>query len=437
MSDKPTSESYWVVPSRFLAGSYPASMNGDEAASRLRLTAFLNAGFDTFFDLTRAGELPQYLPVLDEEAAHYDISIDYHRFDIQDRGLPSHDQVVALLDAIDAALAANRKIYLHCWGGIGRTGTAVGCWLVRHGLTGQQAIIRLNELYQAAEQSSLFPRSPETDAQVTFILNWVEPSPLSGSPPIFSKNGGRRRGVNWHARFLQQAAWTRDLRSYLFGRAGLAQAQRVLEVGCGTGAILSDLPTRSSLHGLDLEASRLAEAHVHAPAAALTCGDALSLPYPAGIFDITFCHFLLLWVSDPLRALLEMKRVTRPGGSILAMAEPDYSHRRDKPDELAPLGRWQAESLRRQGADPALGARLAELFRQAGIPPIETGILRGGGERPPEPGERDLEWAVLEADLAGIVPAQEIQRMKLFDEQAWESGERVLYMPTYFAWGQI
>jgi SAM-dependent methyltransferase len=252
--------------------------------------------------------------------------------------------------------------------------------------------------------------------------------------------------MNWHARFLQQAAWTRGLRSYLFERAGLAQARRVLEVGCGTGAILSDLPTRSSLHGLDLEAGRLAEAHVHAPAAALTCGDALSLPYPAGIFDITFCHFLLLWVSDPLRVLLEMKRVTRPGGSILALAEPDYSHRRDKPDELAPLGRWQAESLRRQGADPALGARLAELFRQAGIPPIETGTLRGspgsgtghaGGERPPALGERESEWAVLKADLAGIVPEQEIQRMKLLDEQAWESGERVLYVPTYFAWGQI
>ncbi len=437
MNVRPIPDSYWVLPGRFLAGSYPASTHGDEAASRLRLAALLNAGFDTYFDLTRAGELPQYLPVLGEEAAHYGIPIDYRRFDVQDRGLPSHDQVVALLDAIDAALAAKRKVYLHCWGGIGRTGTAVGCWLVRHGLTGGQAITRLNELYQAAEQSSFFPRSPETDAQVAFILNWVESSPPSISPRFRGKGGENQRGVNWHARFLQQAAWTRDLRAYLFERAGITQARRVLEVGCGTGAILSDFPTLFSLHGLDLEAGRLAEAHVHAPAAALTCGDALSLPYPTGVFDITFCHFLLLWVSDPLRALLEMRRVTRPNGSILALAEPDYGHRRDEPDELVPLGRWQAESLRRQGADPGLGARLAELFRQAGIRPVETGILSKSGERPPAPVERDLEWAVLEADLAGSVPAQEIQRMKLLDERAWESGERVLYVPTYFAWGQI
>jgi SAM-dependent methyltransferase len=251
--------------------------------------------------------------------------------------------------------------------------------------------------------------------------------------------------VNWHARFLQQATWTRDLRSYLFEQARLEQARRALEVGCGTGAILSDLSTRTAVHGLDLSLDRLAEAQVNAPNIKLTCGDALALPYPSGVFDLTFCHFLLLWVSDPLRALLEMKRVTRAGGSILALAEPDHSHRLDKPDELAPLGRWQAESLRRQGADPALGARLAELFRQAGILPIETGTLRSspgsgtgqeGREHPLVPGEHDLEWAVLEADLAGMVPAQEIQRMKRLDEQAWESGERVLYVPTYFAWGQ-
>ncbi len=242
--------------------------------------------------------------------------------------------------------------------------------------------------------------------------------------------------MDWHSRFLQQAGWTRDLRTYLFEQAGLNRARRLLEVGCGTGAILSDLVTPAVVHGLDLEPVRLAEARVHAPAAALVCGNARSLPYPSGVFDITFCHFLLLWVRDPLLALLEMKRVTRPGGAVLALAEPDYDSRVDKPEALAPLGRWQAESLRRQGADPGLGSRLAALFRQAGIQPIETGTMLEGGERPPLPAEQDLEWAVLEADLAGWVPAQEVRRMKLLDKQAWEGGERVLHVPTYFAWGK-
>jgi ubiquinone/menaquinone biosynthesis C-methylase UbiE len=164
--------------------------------------------------------------------------------------------------------------------------------------------------------------------------------------------------MDWHKRYVQQAGWTSELRNYLFKRAGLSGARRVLEVGCGSGAILSGLVTGAAIHGLDREPDCLAEAHRYAAQANLACADALHLPYGGSVFDITFCHFLLLWVGDPLQALREMKRVTRPGGSILALAEPDYSARVDKPEELAVLGRWQAESLRRQGADPAVGSRL-------------------------------------------------------------------------------
>jgi SAM-dependent methyltransferase len=209
----------------------------------------------------------------------------------------------------------------------------------------------------------------------------------------------------------------------------------VLEVGCGSGAILSGLATGAAIHGLDREPVRLSEARRYAPQARLVCADALKLPYASGVFDITFCHFLLLWIGNPLLALREMKRVTRPGGSILALAEPDYAARVDKPDELAVLGLWQAEALRRQGADPAAGSRLPELFRQAGIRLVETGSLQTAGTHPPTPGERELEWAVLEADLAGLLPVEEIQRLKRLDEAAWESGERVLHVPTYWIMG--
>lgn len=243
--------------------------------------------------------------------------------------------------------------------------------------------------------------------------------------------------VNWHARFVQQAAWTRDLRVYLLKRAGLPRARRVLEVGCGTGAILAELSTRAAVHGLDLEPAHLSQAIIHAPGAFLTCGDAHALPYPPRTFDITFCHFLLLWVRDPQRTLSEMARVTRRGGYALAMAEPDYCQRIDHPPELALLGRWQTESLWRQGADPKIGSRLAALFAQAGIRLIETGTLRGREKRPLTLEERETEWAVLEADLAGFVPAEEIHKMRLRDAQAWERGERVLFVPTHYAWGQV
>lgn len=238
--------------------------------------------------------------------------------------------------------------------------------------------------------------------------------------------------MNWHSRYLQQAAWTRDLRAYLFEQAGLANAHHVLEVGCGTGAILRELNTLASLHGLDLDPASLAECRIHAPAVSLTQGDGFSLPYADKSFDIAYCHFLLLWVNDPLQVVREMARVS---DVVLALAEPDYSQRVDEPAALKVLGEWQAESLRRQGANPSFGARLAETFYQAGINIIETGPIQSGAVmRSVEDWEN--EWEVIEADLGGWIPSLEIQKMKELDKGARSRNERTLHVPTFFAWGK-
>jgi SAM-dependent methyltransferase len=251
------------------------------------------------------------------------------------------------------------------------------------------------------------------------------------------------REINWHHRYLQQAAWTSDLRAYLFDKTGLLQARRVLEVGCGTGAILSTLQTSASssrtmsLHGLDLNAAALNEAHRHAPTAFSTRGDAHALPYPNRSFDIVYCHFLLLWVNDPLQTLAEMKRVTRSKGYVLALAEPDYTARTDQPDELVELGRLQNESLQRQGADISLGERLADLFFRAEINIIETGVIQSRDNDALSSEECQNEWAVIESDLAESVTKKEIARLKKLDQEARKRETRVLNVPTYFAWGQV
>jgi SAM-dependent methyltransferase len=163
-------------------------------------------------------------------------------------------------------------------------------------------------------------------------------------------------------------------------------------------------------------------------------GNVLQLPYVNKTFDIVYCHFLLLWVKDPLQALLEMKRVAKTDAHLLAFAEPDYTARVDAPQELIPLGQWQVESLRRQGADPGLGARLGDLFFRAEIKLIETGPIQGV-ESEPSHQDWDTEWAVIESDLAGLIRKDEIQKMKHLDQEARASGKRVLHVPTYFAWG--
>jgi SAM-dependent methyltransferase len=241
--------------------------------------------------------------------------------------------------------------------------------------------------------------------------------------------------MDWHRRYLQQARWTRELREYLFKQTGWNEASRILEVGCGTGAILAELTNRASLSGLDIDSDALAQCRVHVPSAALVRGDALRLPYLHESFDIVYCHFLLLWVGDPLQALQDMKRMARTRAHIFAFAEPDYTARVDEPSEFVPLGQWQAEALRRQGADPGLGAKLADLFFRAGIDLVETGTIQEA-ESELSVEDWETEWEVIESDLAGFVPGEDIHRMKYLDQQARAQGERVLHVPTYFAWGR-
>src|ERR1051325_1284305 len=150
--------------------------------------------------------------------------------------------------------------------------------------------------------------------------------------------------MDWHRRYLQQAQWTRDLRAYIFRQSGLKNASRVLEVGCGTGAILSELPGYVSPHGLDIDFATLTQSRVHVPAASLIQGNALELPYSTQIFDLVYCHFFLLWVRAPLQALFEMKRIAKKGAHIIAFAEPDYTARLDQSCELLRLGEWQTEA---------------------------------------------------------------------------------------------
>jgi Swiss Army Knife protein, DSP-PTPase phosphatase domain len=173
--NRPIPESYWVEPGRFLAGEYPGYAGNEQL--RRRIDSLLDSGIDTFIDLTDPEELPPYLPVLTEQARYYGTDIRHKRFSITDFGIPNPETMQAILDEIDSSLTAGHKIYLHCWGGIGRTGTTVGCYLVQHGLPGEQALAQLAEWWQEVPKSRVWPRTPETDRQVEFILNW-ENSPL-------------------------------------------------------------------------------------------------------------------------------------------------------------------------------------------------------------------------------------------------------------------
>ena len=169
----PISESYWVLPGQFLAGEYPGGHFSHDS-TRARMESFIKAGFDTFIDLTEEGEANPYEPILREQAAIHNLPVEYMRFGIGDFGLPSVDGMRNVLKALDDAIIRGRKVYLHCYGGIGRTGTTVGCYLVQHGRSGEQALAQLAEWWQTVPKHVRFPRSPETRAQEDFIRNWLK-----------------------------------------------------------------------------------------------------------------------------------------------------------------------------------------------------------------------------------------------------------------------
>lgn len=168
---RPIANCYWVVPGCFLAGEYPGAFDGAEARQKVR--KFLEAGITSFLDLTPEDELIPYKPFLREEAARLGVTVEHRRAPIRDLTVPRPPEMVNILNRIDGALESGCAIYVHCWGGIGRTGTVVGCYLARHGHSGQRALDELTRLWKVMEKAT-WRVSPETDEQKEFVRNWRE-----------------------------------------------------------------------------------------------------------------------------------------------------------------------------------------------------------------------------------------------------------------------
>lgn len=243
---------------------------------------------------------------------------------------------------------------------------------------------------------------------------------------------------DWNRRYQQQAGWTAGIRRYLYELLKIEAARRVLEVGCGTGVITSDLHafTAAQVFGVDIRLAALGLAIRIDFDSAFAAANGLSLPFADSSFDFTLCHFFLLWVKDAGRAAAEMARVTRPGGYVLALAEPDYGGRIDYPEALAEAGRLQAEALKNQGANPETGRKLATLLNLAGLKDVQVGVLGGQWKTGLDEAEWRQEWDVIESDLSGMISGEEMLRLREEDRRARQRGERVLFVPTFHGWGR-
>ena len=169
MLNTPIDDSYWLVPGRLLAGEYPGARTKDEARRKLR--SFLDAGVNFFLDLTEEDEgLEPYAPLLQEEAVARERKVVHRRLPITDLDVPTTERMQEIQQTIAAALEAGQTVYVHCWGGVGRTGTVLGCYLVEQEVSVAEALTEIQR--RRRRTAAVWKKSPETQAQVDFVKSW-------------------------------------------------------------------------------------------------------------------------------------------------------------------------------------------------------------------------------------------------------------------------
>ena len=167
--------------------------------------------------------------------------------------------------------------------------------------------------------------------------------------------------------------------------AGVAPGQRVLDVGCGPGALTGELVERvgaDAVSAVDPSESFVAAVGERYPGVDVRRLAAEELPFEDGVFDAALAQLVVHFMSDPARGLGEMARVTRPGG-VVAACVWDHAGRG------GPLSAfWQAARELDPDADDEsdlAGTReghLAELLAAAGLRNVESTTLSAGVEHP-------------------------------------------------------
>lgn len=153
---------WWVEPGRLLAGEYPGATTPEKAAKKVQL--LVDAGVDSIVDLTTPADgLDSYQEELRLAAEEAGRRISHFGYPIPDMSVLDQEGYDRILGRIRDEIDAGRVVYVHCWGGKGRTCTVVGCLLIDDGLDYDSAIARIAEL-RAGTRKAVDP-CPESAAQ--------------------------------------------------------------------------------------------------------------------------------------------------------------------------------------------------------------------------------------------------------------------------------
>ena len=150
----------YVVFLPVLAGEYPGA--GRDADTRALLRRLLDHGVDAFLDLTEDGELEPYAHLLPTRVRH-------ERHPLHRDEVPHPEQMRTIVDAIERLCAGGWLLYVHDANGIGRVGTAVGCWLADREVLDRHPLTFLAELRRHVPAMTPSPADP---GQRAFVGGW-------------------------------------------------------------------------------------------------------------------------------------------------------------------------------------------------------------------------------------------------------------------------
>lgn len=172
----PFPNSYWLEDGGIVCGEYPREFDDD--AEPTKIQALLSAGVRAFVNFTEPGELKPYEEIVLAVAADLEIDpgeLEFHQHPIRDMSIPrTGGEVKRMLHTIRSARQRRKVVYLHCWGGKGRTGTVAGCLLSEFsGVSGDAALQALGERWQSCAKAT-YAESPETDEQREWVRLWGE-----------------------------------------------------------------------------------------------------------------------------------------------------------------------------------------------------------------------------------------------------------------------